>query len=305
MKELIVFTHNDLDALGCMLHLEYKFPDVPKKYFHTNYSNIIELTDEILTYKKQNGNTHIVIPDVSFGDNKESLRKIYNAFDHVTHIDHHLYADGFWDEFPNMKVIWDKSVCATTLCARYFGNEGQNANLDKLTYIIDVYDMWRVKSEHFGIAQDLNEYFWYTKTVELCDDIVKNNYKLPQDYVPTVQFIHDQFNAALKDYEARKLIHRGGEITLAFVKEWFNQILIREMDAGKNFVIGINSWGLIKVRVNQDAPYTHEQLNKLRLVLTGTETTGHMHAFTYKIDKSGLDALMAEAQKITTAIGNL
>ena len=36
--ELVVMTHHDLDALGCMLNIEYKMPGIPKKYFHTNYS---------------------------------------------------------------------------------------------------------------------------------------------------------------------------------------------------------------------------------------------------------------------------
>lgn len=305
MKELIVFTHNDLDALGCMLNLEFKFPDVPKKYYFTNYSNIVELTDEILAYQKVQGNTHIVMPDVSFADNKESIRRIYEAFDHVTHIDHHLYPDGFWDEFPNMKVVYDKSKCATAICNEYLGNKGQNSNLDKLTFIIDIYDMWRVESPHFNIAQDLNEYFWKFGTTDLCDTIIQNDYKLPGNYVEGVNQIHEEFNAALADYEQRGMIMRSGQITLAFVKEWFNQILIKEMNAGKNFVIGINSWGLFKIRIKQDAPYTDEQLNKLRLQLTGTETTGHMHAFTYKIDGKGLDAIMAEAQKVTECINNL
>lgn len=46
-EELIVFTHSDLDAIGCMLNIEHKLPTVKKKYFHTNYSNIPERVYEI------------------------------------------------------------------------------------------------------------------------------------------------------------------------------------------------------------------------------------------------------------------
>ena len=302
-NELIVFTHNDLDALGCMLNIEYKFPNVPKKYFHTNYANIVDLTDQILAYQQVNGNTHIVMPDVSFSDNKESLRRIYNAFPHCTHIDHHLYADGFWDEFPNMKVVWDKTKCATKLCNEYLGNKGQNLNLDKLTYIIDVYDLWQVKNEHFDIAQDLNEYFWRNETVGLCDVIVKNDFKLPNNYHDSINQIHKEFTDAIVSYERRNLIHRAGEITVAFVQDWFNQILIKEMKNGQNFVIGVNPFGIVKVRINQDAPYNADHLNQLRLELTGTENIGHMHAFTYKVAGNvNFDSIMAEIKKVTSTI---
>lgn len=301
--ELIVFTHNDLDALGCMLNLEFKFPNVKKKYFHTNYANIVALTDEILEYQKTNGNTHIVMPDVSFSDNKESLRRIYEAFPHCTHIDHHLYADGFWDEFPNMKVVWDKTKCATKLCNEYLGNKGLNSNLDKLTYLIDVYDLWQDKNPHFDTAQDMNEYFWKVDIGWMKDEIVRGNYSLPRNYVDVINKAHIEYIKAMESYEKRNLIHRGGEITFAFVNDWFNQILIKEMRQGKNFVIGINSFGIVKVRINQDSPYSAEQLNKLRLELTGTENTGHMHAFTYKVEgQTDFNKIMAEAQKVATAI---
>ena len=142
--ELIVFGHNDYDMLACMLAIEFKFPGIKKKYFHTNYANIPERVAEIEQHIKENGNKHILIPDVSFSDNKEHLRTLYNLGNCI-HIDHHLYPDGFWDEFPDMKVVWDKTKCAGKLCHEYFGNLGKNAALDKFIEIADVYDLWQVK----------------------------------------------------------------------------------------------------------------------------------------------------------------
>lgn len=301
--ELIVFTHNDLDALGCMLNLEFKFPNIKKKYFHTNYANIVDLTDQIIEHQKANGNTHIVMPDVSFSDNKESLRRIYEAFPHCTHIDHHLYADGFWDEFPNMKVVWDKTKCATKLCNEYLGNTGKNQNLDKLTYLIDVYDLWQDKNTHFDTAQDLNEYFWKVDIAWFKDEVVRGNYALPRNYMDIVNKTHIEYMKTMESYEKRNLIHRAGNTTVCFVNDWFNQIMIKEMRQGKNFVIGVNSYGIVKVRINQDAPVTPQQLNKLRLELTGTENIGHMHAFTYKVKgQVDFNAIMTEVKKVTEAI---
>jgi hypothetical protein len=304
--ELLVMSHNDADACGCMLNIEYKWPDIPKKYFHTNYANIPEIVQEILDYQKENGNQHLLIPDVSFSDNKEHLTTLYNAFEHVTHIDHHLYPDGFWDDYPNMKVVWDKSKSATLLCNEYLGNKGKNANLDKLSYIIDVYDLWQKDDPAFGVSQDFNQYFWTHGTTDLAQVIINNSYRLPDDYVSEVQKSHMEFEQALMDYENRNLIHRFDKVTVAFIQEWFNQVLIKEMDNGQDIVIGANQYGIIRVRINQDSPYKDWQLDKLRLELTGTKDIGHMHAFTYKVHGSvSFDKIMAEVKNVLSKIGEL
>jgi oligoribonuclease NrnB/cAMP/cGMP phosphodiesterase (DHH superfamily) len=299
-NELVVMTHNDLDALGSMLNLEYALPGVPKKFYHTNYSNINEIVDEIEEYIKRNGNTHIICPDVSFSDNKGALERLYNLAN-VVHIDHHMYPDGFWDVFPDMKVSWDKTKSATLLTNEYFKNTGKNANLDKLTYLIDVYDLWQKDSPHFGVSQDLNEYFWACGIEWLFNEIVKNDYTLPSNFTNVVQNIRKECATAIASFEERKLIQRAGEITFCFVDSWFNQIMLKEMAEGKNFVIGITSYGIVKIRIREEAPYTEAQKQELRLELTGNDNIGHLNAFTYKIFKQDVkfDDIMEEVQKIT------
>lgn len=302
-NELIVFTHCDLDALGCMLNIEYRFPAIPKKYFHTNYANIDEKVSEILEYAQGSNTSHLVIPDVSFSDNRASLERLYNTFTNVTHIDHHMYPDGFWDEFPNTKVVWDKSKSATKLCNEYLGNAGKNERLDKLTRIIDVYDIWQKNEPEFAVSQDLNEFFWTYDIGLLCQEIVQNDFKLPPTYPEVVQNIKAKYAADIASYEERKLIHRAGEITIAFIDDWFNQVMLKEHASGKNFVIGANSYGIIRIRINQDCPYTEAQLNKVRFRLTGNAEYGHLHAFTYKVQGTvDFNKLMAEVQKIVSII---
>jgi len=281
--ELIIFGHNDLDMLGCVLNIEYKIPNVPKKYFYTNYANINEIAAKIEKYINEHGNTNILIVDVSFSDNKESLRKLYQLAK-CTYIDHHLYPVGFWDEFPRMKVVHDKSKCAAKICNEYFGNKGKNSNLDKLTFLIDVYDIWQTKSPAFNISQDLNNYFWEFDLEILRDKIIENNYDIPSDFHDAVSRINANYKAAIMAFEERKLIQRSGDITIAFINDWFNQVMIREMKNGKNIVIGANSYGIIKIRIKEESPYSEEQKNSLRLALTGTENTGHMNAFTYRMN---------------------
>lgn len=299
-EELIVFTHNDLDALGCMLNIEYKWPNVKKKYFHTNYANIPQIVDDIEMYVQKYGHKHILIPDVSFATDKPSLQRLYEIPGvHITHIDHHLYPDGFWDEFPNMKVVWDKSKCATLLCNEYFGNKGQNANLDKLSYIIDIYDIWQYKSPHFGVAQDLNNYFWKCGIEWLLNEIVSNNYKLPNNYIPTVNAFNHKAQEHIDKLESKNLIMRSGEMTIAFTNDYFNQILVKEMDEGKQVVIGVNDYGIVKIRLHQETTLTVDQINQIRLETTGEANTGHLHAFTYKMAKQPTwENIMYEIERV-------
>ena len=309
MNELIVFTHNDADALGCVLNIEHKFPNVEKKYFYTNYANIDEIVDQIIEFKNQSNSQHIIIADVSFSDNKSSLAKLYDVFKSCTHIDHHMYPDGFWDDFPNMKVFWDKSRSATQICHDVFGNDVDQ--LTKLSKLIDVYDLWQEKHEMFNISQDLNEYFWHRVRVgnnpvsieSLAKEIVARDFKLPEDFIRTVRMIKEKYTAAIENYEERGLIKRAGEITICFIDDYFNQVLLKELAQGKNFVIGANSYGIIRIRVNRECPYTEEQLNKVRFDLTGNAEYGHLHAFTYRINgAASFEKLVEEVKKITQVI---
>jgi hypothetical protein len=301
-NEIIVFGHNDLDMLGCMLNIEFKMPNVKKKYFHTNYSNIAQRVDEIEQYIAQNGNTHILIPDVSFADDKDSLRRLYNL-GKCTHIDHHLYPEGFWDEFPDMKVVYDKDKCATKLCNEYFGNAGKHDGLDKLTYIIDIYDLWQTENKDFTTAQELDCYFWEYNIAYLLEKIIERGYKLPSNYLSVTEKLREKQKKDLESFEKRKLIHRSNNITICFVDAWFNQILIKEMEQGQHFVIGVNSYGIIRIRVNRKANHSSEVLDNIRLATTGTKTIGHQHAFTYKMDKvNSFENLINEIQSVVGKI---
>ena len=307
-EEIIVQTHNDLDAIGSMLNIEQNFPGVQKKFFFTNYSNIPEQVDQILAYAEVHGNKHIIIPDVSFSDNKESLTRLYahfSAIGSITHIDHHLYPDGFWDCYPNMTVVWDKSKCATLLCYEYFNN--QHEALHRLSKVIDVYDIWQVDHPAFDVAQDINEYFWAKGGVNdgnLFQEIVDNDYSIPNDFSTKIAEIKADYNNAINEYETKGFIKRSSGITFAFVNEWFNQILLKEMAAGQAFVIGITTYGIVRVRINEKSDISEGSKHKLRDTLTGA-ITGHLNAFTYKTEFKGFDEMVSEAERIANAIDDM
>jgi len=302
-EELVILTHNDLDALGCMLNIEYKWPTLRKKFFHTNYSNIPDIVDDIERYVQTNGNKHIIIPDVSFSTDKSALRRLYNLGAHVTHIDHHQYPDGFWDEFTDMKVVYDDKFSATYLTNEYLGLKGANKNLDTLTYLCDVYDIWRSDNEHFDLAQDLNNYFWQCDIGWLFDEIISNDYKLPKNYIQTVQSFNKNASDTIAKYESKNLILRNGEMTVCFVNQYFNQIVIKEFANGKEFVIGVNDYGIVRIRVNRDAQYSYELLKEVSRATTKEEDIGHLHAFTYKMpDEPTYENVMKEISRVAQVI---
>jgi len=303
-KEVIVFTHNDLDALGSMLNIEFALPNIKKKYWYTNYSNIPQIVKEIESYCAVHNVEHILIPDVSFSDNKEHLKHLYDIAK-ITHIDHHMYPENFWDEFPNMRVMWDKSKCATLICNEYLGNTGQSSNLDKLSKIIDIYDIWQDQHPAFDVAQSVNDYFWNAHgDIEwLMNEIVKSNYDLPADFNSVISALYIQKDKEIAEYEEKKLIQRAGDITFLFGNAWYNHILINEHRSGKMFFICINDYGIVRVRINQKAPVTLEQLRELRKVVAGNPDIGHSHAFTYKYAGApSWDNTLKEAQKLSQAI---
>lgn len=312
-NELIVFLHNDLDAAGCILNIEFKFPFTKKKYFFTNYGNLDKIVSDIEEYVKDNGYIHknILIADVSFATNRDALIKLNNLFKgSKIIIDHHMYPDNFWNEFQEFKIIWDTEKSATLLCNEHFKNKGKNKNLDILSNIIDVYDLWQVNHKYFDFSQNLNEYFWTYDISEFCSVVKLNNYNLPDDFSEKVKSINDKIKSDIEDYKNRKLIYRVDKLSILFVQNWFNQINIQEMKEGQNIVLGITPFGIIRFRINENAPYSNKQKIKFRELLSGESNTGHLNAFTFKIKgsnskQSTFDELMNEVKRIIKIVSEI
>jgi oligoribonuclease NrnB/cAMP/cGMP phosphodiesterase (DHH superfamily) len=225
-------------------------------------------------------------------------------FQKITLIDHHLYPNGFFDNYPKLKVHWDKSKCATLLCYEYFNN--QNDNLYKLSKLIDVYDIWQDSHPAFDISQDLNRFFWEIGMQKFVNDCISSGYTLPYYYKSVVDSITARYTEAIEKYENRKLIHRTEKITLAFVDDWFNEILVQEMKKEKDFVINATSFGIMKIRINNKANITSEMKDNLRLILTGTKDIGHQNAFTYKMKNSvSFENVMNEMKYIVQNINDI
>ena len=302
--ELIVFGHNDLDQIGSLLSIEYKMPHIQKKYFYTNYGDIDKQVQAIEEYVKQHGNKYCLMTDISWSTSPEALHRMCAIFEKITLIDHHLYPDGFFQNYPKLKVHYDKSKCATLLTYEYFKND--NKDLKELTELIDVYDLWQVKHPNFHKAQLLNEFFWEVGKDKFINDCISSGFKLPYYYDSVVQQIEKKYTEEIAKYENRKLIHRSSKITIAFVDSWFNQILIKEMAEGKDFVINATSFGIFKIRISEDAQITSEMKDLLRISMCGTKDIGHSNCFSYKMqDSVSFENIMKQIKFIVNEINRI
>lgn len=302
--ELIIFTHNDLDAGGTIINIEYKMPEIKKKYFYTNYGDIEKQVQDIEDYVNQHGNKYCLMTDISWSTSPESLHKMCSLFEKITLIDHHLYPDGFFDAYPKLKVHWDKSKSATLLTYEYFKND--NTELRKLSELVDVYDLWQDTLPLFTEAQDLNEFFWEIGREKFINDCINSGYKLPHYYDSVVSDIQRRYTEEIAKFENRKLIHRSAKVTVAFVDSWFNQILVKEMKEGKDFVINATSFGIFKIRINAAAPITSEQKDLLRMSLCGTKDIGHECAFSYKMkDPVSFENIMKQIKFVINEINRI
>lgn len=309
MSEIVVLGHNDLDMLGCVLNIEYKLKEYNKKYFCTNYLDLDSKVNETIDFIEKNNCSHLFIVDVSFSDYKQLLDQLYSLDIKIIYIDHHQYGSDFWDSYPDMTVKYEKNKCAALLCNEFFKNAGHNERLDKLTRIIDVYDLWQTDEPEFDVSQDVNNYFWYkikeeNKTLfDMVKILQENDFKLPSDFIEIVDQIKQQYLADINNYEQRGLIQRTKDITLCFIPNWFNQIIVSEMNNGKTFVICINQYGIVRTRINKKSNLTDDQKNNIRLKVTGNVNSGHAEAFTHKYkEKLSFENSINEAQRIIKII---
>lgn len=291
---MIVFLHNDLDAVGCEICIRKKF--LIDKVFYTNYADFEDKVNALIAYAKEHNDDQLIIADLSFAERQNTLKQICDNFKMVLHIDHHSYPEGFFDFEPKYvyKKIINTAHCAAKLCRMAFKLEDKF--LTDLIDIIDIYDCWRDQHKDFDKAQDLNDYFWnvgYEPFMEL----FKTGY--PDDFEKVTKAINIERNKRIEELEKNNLIMRSkgfNKITFVFDFDVFNPVMIKDMRNGQEFVIGIQH-NIVKFRINQKTPLMKQSLEELRLKVAG-KVTGHLYAFTYNFKGETIDEVKRIAKCI-------
>jgi hypothetical protein len=311
-NEIVVFGHHDLDQLGCMLNIEIALPDIPKTFFHTNYKDIVEISHEVEDYIKSHSVKLLMITDVSFADNKQLLVSLIRCANDlnlkVIYLDHHVYPEGFFDEFK-MSHVHDITKSATQITYEFFDNsKHNNDNLNALTYLIDTFDIWQMQRLDFKVASNLNDYFMdYIrrdgKSIGYLFDVIsQNGYNLPNDYDDSINDFNTKSELAVQKARDKGLIHCDGFTTIAFVDEYFNDILYEEFSQKKIEVVLIaNSYGIIRVRFNSLGNLKKETKEKIKFDL-GCDDTGHLNAFPILIKNPNFNKIIQEIKQISSII---
>lgn len=272
---MIHFTHNDLDALGCMLCVHTKF--VIKNVYFTNYADFEDRVNDVL----KDPDPVLIISDLSFAERPELLKLLISSKKFVFLIDHHSYSEGFWNDFnypvTKFKKNIDPSMCAAKACYKLL--ELNNENLKNLIEIIDSYDRWVLNSELFERAQILNDWFWENHLTEIFKALKENDFKLPDSYKEESQKIEEKLNVQMQNAYDLKLVQKFGPVVFVIGTDVFNRILLKEMSSELPVVVQILGT-VFKVRIKKDR-FSDFNLEKIRFTLA-QKVTGHLCAFSYK-----------------------
>lgn len=310
---MLALTHNDLDALGCVIILDRIFRGNITKYYYTNYGDMEAVCDKIIQ-EKGTENT-LFIADVSFTSKPELLKKLAQNFKTVVHCDHHQTPDDFWKDIPNVKPLFTTDYCATKILFEKFKDNIYSDSLRDLVEVINVYDVWLSDDEKFDRGQDINDYFWNKTHAEvpefrgnilsLAREYETVNYNNPADYDAIMADVLQRRIEELKKIKEHNLLHRFNsdkfKVTVLLTWDSFNRILISEMRKGVDVVIGISN-GIFKVRINKHSTITHEMREEMRARLSDNPNLGHDHAFTFKIENTTQETIMETIKTILEII---
>ena len=296
------FTHNDLDALGCMLNLRMGIPDVSIKTYHTNYRDLYEQVHNCIEYNKKYDIQWLIISDVSFAQDRDLLEELIASVPKTLYIDHHTYPENFFEEL-SMSVVHDVERCATKIMYDTFKNKDKSPTLDTITDTINTYDLWKTSEEGFMSSMNLNEFFWNHNNIDrLCDLITENDFKLPDFYLSDVKTINDDIVTSLQNYRNKGLIHSNGEISVVFVDKYFSHVVLEEFKKGMKYVVVANSYGIIRVRANGESNIPKPTRDKIKELIIGDANIGHENAYTYKIQSPTFELIMNEIKKVSNTI---
>lgn len=292
---MILFTHNDLDAVGCEMCVREAGYNI-EKVFYEDYATFEQTVCEMIEYAQNHGITSVFIADLSFAERPHTLQMILDNFRSVVHIDHHSYPEGFSVTPKNtFKQVIDTERCACRIC--YDVLKLSSIPLKGIITVIDVLDRWVETSPLFDNALRLNEYFWHVGYQTFLKKFLK--YEVPSDYRETLALIESENTAAINEMLSLKRIMHDRKVIIQIDPRFMLKVMLDGFKNGmKGFVMYTGS--IIRIRLSQRL-FTKEQAEELRMRITSF-ITGHPHAFTYKYKSVSPEALFAELKRVSDLI---
>lgn len=308
-KEIVHLTHNDLDALGCIINLNHAIQNTNTTTFHTNYQDLNEKVHDVIEYIHKHPVNLLVISDISFAQSKHELLHIQEVVQNnlgvkILYFDHHTYADDFFDGIT-FKYYHDITKSATMIMNEAF-NSG-NEKLNQLSKLINDFDIWVEDSKTFAVSLGINDWFWnelkYRSIDDLAWTITQNNYSLPDTFVNYYKAYQAKFKTKLSNLKSKQLFVDDGFTSLIFTDDYFNEALYETFNTNKNQIAFIvNSYGIIRIRFATIDCLPQSTKEKIKFAIMGTLEHGHLNAFSIKVHDSNFDKLMAKVQELAAIV---
>lgn len=144
----VLFTHTDLDGVGCAVIYAKCFPQV--EVYFVDYNEVNETIMDFIV-KNHQDMPHIMITDMSVNDDVATL---LNETGKVDLVDHHGTAKWLMDKYPWAYVSTDN--CATKLLYDILSQTHHIEDYEPFVELVDNYDTWGHGTQPTEQAKDLS-----------------------------------------------------------------------------------------------------------------------------------------------------
>ena len=310
MKKLKMFTHTDLDGVGCGLVLQLMLRN---KYIsdiqYANYNEINEVVSNFINKEGYKGYDYIFITDISVNEDvAEKINEINSEKNKFILIDHHETSKWLnkydWAKVEseiNLFADKFKKVSGTYLFALYlkdnFREEIERHNYSQIISFIlsvDSYDTWNWKNEDHNeyLSKELNDLFYIlgrkrfidtifmdiSKGMDVKEIIAKFSLLLELEEDKKKRYIKSKSESIIeKEFTVEDKVYEFGVVFAEqFVSELGNKL--NELNPQYDFIMIISD-GKVSLRTIHD----EIKVNEIAELFGGG---GHPKASGFEYDKS-------------------
>ncbi|WP_349409952.1 oligoribonuclease [Pseudalkalibacillus sp. SCS-8] len=201
-----LFTHNDLDGVGCGIVAKIAFGDK----VDVRYNSVMGLDHQVERFlehlnEKKDKEWNMLITDLSVNEkNEEALDAFFIDGGSIQLIDHHKTALHFNDyDWGYVKVEYSdgRLACATSLLYGYLVHKGllePSAALEEFVELVRQYDTWEWDANDNIKAKQLNDLFFMVSIDEFVEKMVPRLQEAEH-------FEYDEFERKLLEMEEDKI----------------------------------------------------------------------------------------------------
>jgi len=173
-----MFTHYDLDGVGCYLLAKIAFKERIINVFASGYKKTTK-NFHIAVNKYKPENVVFLITDLFLTQEDVNILKPFKA----VYLDHHPEVEPI--EYPEHWIVnRNLEKCATTLVwERYKDKLPKIEMLEKFVKAVETYDLWKPELKNDKYALSLNALFWKKGFWNFVDYMFENKFKIKaEDY---------------------------------------------------------------------------------------------------------------------------